>query len=260
MTTTSSTSGSTSTATIWEAYQKKQSTAVASSTSGTGSSSSSSATQAKIQEMTGNFETFIKILTTQLQNQDPTNAADVSKFTEELVQFAGVEQQLATNSKLDTLISTVGSDTTASLMNYVGKYVQSSTTSNKVVVQDGTAAFAYTLSDTPTSVAITVKDSNGNVLATMSGPTASGSHSVTWDGKKSDGTQVADGTYTLSVKETKADGTTAAVTDVYLVGMVTSVNIDSTKGNTFSIGDQTIDTSKISNVYSAIKSTSATTS
>jgi len=146
------------------------------------SSSSSSSTSADLQEIAGNFDTFISILTTQLKNQDPTSASDTNQFTQELVEFAQVEQQLATNTKLDTLVSDVSANTSASLLNYVGKYVQSSKTSSDVVVQNGTAEFAYSLTDTAKSVAVTIKDSSGSTVATMSGPTSSGIHKVEWDG------------------------------------------------------------------------------
>jgi flagellar basal-body rod modification protein FlgD len=53
----------------------------------------------------GNFQTFLTLLTTQLKNQDPTSPLDTDQFTQQLVEFAQVEQQLKSNTQLATLVS-----------------------------------------------------------------------------------------------------------------------------------------------------------
>ena len=55
--------------------------------------------------LAGNFQTFLTLLTTQLQNQNPLDPLDTNQFTQQLVQFAGVEQQLKTNDQLTALVS-----------------------------------------------------------------------------------------------------------------------------------------------------------
>ena len=52
-----------------------------------------------------NFQTFLTLLTTQLQNQNPLDPLDTNQFTQQLVQFAGVEQQLKQNEQLKALIA-----------------------------------------------------------------------------------------------------------------------------------------------------------
>jgi flagellar basal-body rod modification protein FlgD len=73
-----------------------------SSSSGSSGSSLSSTTDATL---AGNFQTFLTLLTTQLQNQNPLDPLDTNQFTQQLVQFASVEQQLKTNDQLTTLVS-----------------------------------------------------------------------------------------------------------------------------------------------------------
>src|SRR5436309_15221289 len=73
-----------------------------SSSSGSSGSSLSSTTDATL---AGNFQTFLTLLTTQLQNQNPLDPLDTNQFTQQLVQFAGVEQQLRTNDQLASLVS-----------------------------------------------------------------------------------------------------------------------------------------------------------
>ncbi len=85
----------------------------ASTSAGTGTNSAA--------ELSGNFDTFLKVLTAQIQNQDPLSPMDSSQFTQQLVQFSGVEQQIKTNSSLDTLISTSNSTAGAALSGYLGQ-------------------------------------------------------------------------------------------------------------------------------------------
>src|SRR5579863_6009721 len=70
-----------------------------------------------------NYTTFLKMLTTQLQNQDPLNPVDTNQFTQELVQFSQVEQQLQTNSQLGTLISVEQTNQATAALSFVGKTV-----------------------------------------------------------------------------------------------------------------------------------------
>src|SRR5262249_10208809 len=71
------------------------------SSSGVGAAANSNAAS----QLAGNFDEFLKLLTTQLQHQDPLSPLDPNQFTQELVQFSSVEQQIQTNTSLSTLIS-----------------------------------------------------------------------------------------------------------------------------------------------------------
>src|SRR5512144_1543661 len=89
----------------------------------TGSSSTLSASdQTNINnQIAGNFQTFLTLLTTQLQNQNPLDPLDTNQFTQQLVQFAGVEQQLKTNDTLSTLVSLQQTAQATQALNFVGK-------------------------------------------------------------------------------------------------------------------------------------------
>src|SRR5437764_12718773 len=89
-----------------------------SSSSGSSGSSLSSTTDATL---AGNFQTFLTLLTTQLQNQNPLDPLDTNQFTQQLVQFAGVEQQLKTNDQLTSLLSLQQTNQATEALNYVGK-------------------------------------------------------------------------------------------------------------------------------------------
>src|ERR1700733_5839225 len=91
--------------------------------SGSGTSAGSSLTGVGSQSIAGNFQTFLTLLTTQLQNQDPTNPLDTNQFTQQLVEFAQVEQQLQSNSQLATLVSLQQTAQSSQALNFVGDTV-----------------------------------------------------------------------------------------------------------------------------------------
>src|ERR1700709_927456 len=69
------------------------------------------------------FQTFLTLLTTQLQNQNPLDPLDTNQFTQQLVQFAGVEQQLKSNEQLKALIAMEKSTQSTNALIYVGNTV-----------------------------------------------------------------------------------------------------------------------------------------
>src|SRR2546423_6890947 len=71
--------------------------------------------------LAGNFQTFLTLLTTQLQNQNPLDPLDTNQFTQQLVQFAGVEQQLKTNASLSQLVSLQQTTQATQALGFVGK-------------------------------------------------------------------------------------------------------------------------------------------
>src|SRR3954449_7957535 len=86
----------------------------------TGSSSDSLSSSAG-STLAGNFQSFLTLLTTQLQNQNPLDPLDTNQFTQQLVQFAGVEQQLKTNDQLATMLSLQQTAQSTQALGFVGK-------------------------------------------------------------------------------------------------------------------------------------------
>src|ERR1700690_3571140 len=109
-------------------------------------------------EIASNFTTFLQLLTTQLQNQDPLSPMDTNQFTQQLVQFAGVEQQMKSNDQLSTLVSLQQNAQTTEALALVGA---------TVVVNGSTAPLAngqatWTLNSTqPATATITIADATG---------------------------------------------------------------------------------------------------
>ncbi|MFE1601905.1 flagellar hook assembly protein FlgD [Methylobacterium sp. ID0610] len=193
-----------------------------SGTSGTGSSTASDAAT-----IAGNFNQFLTLLTTQLRNQNPLDPLDTNQFTQQLVQFASVEQQLKTNDRLDTLLAASKASAAANAAGLVGKTVTANgTTATLSKGSDGTGTAAWTLNAAraATKATLTITDAKGNVVATQTKALTSGSQSFTWDGRTSTGLTAPDGTYTLKVQAVDATGQSVSV-DTTVTGEIESVDV-----------------------------------
>src|SRR5665213_3082325 len=148
-----------------------------------------------------NFTTFLQLLTTQLQNQNPLDPLDTNQFTQQLVQFAQVEQQMKSNDQLSTLISLDKNAQATTALAYVGATVVVDGSSAKLT--DGQATWQFTVAK-PSTATVTIKDSAGsNVYSSTF--TVNPGQKFTWDGKDSTGKQLADGTYTLTATAVDAN-------------------------------------------------------
>ena len=184
-------------------------------------STGNTGTSHAITDLSGNFDTFLTLLTTQLQNQDPMNPMNSDQFTQELVQFSGVEQQINTNDNLKTLISLQQGNATNNAINYLGKNITITDGSGQLT--DGEAQWSYALGGAAANTTVTVTDANGKVVYTGKGETKSGQHDFDWNGKDNGGNQLGDGTYKLSVAATAPDGS-AIESAVASKGVVSEVN------------------------------------
>lgn len=150
------------------------------------------------------LNTFLTLLTSQLKNQDPLSPMDSTEFTNQLVQFAQVEQQIGQNEKLEKMINVNVGSQAAMAVQYLGHYVEAE--HNQVPLQDGKGRFAYGLAGDADTVGIIITDEAGKVVKTDAGKTTAGIHEYKWDGKDKDGNQVPDGTYEISVTALDRDG------------------------------------------------------
>jgi flagellar basal-body rod modification protein FlgD len=195
-------------------------TTTSSVTAATSTASTSAQTQ-----LSTNFDTFLKLLTTQLQNQDPTAPMDSTEFTQQLVAFSQVEQQISTNQNLETLISLGQSQSSNLAMSYLGKNVV--LTDGSAVLTDGSASWTYGLDNDASTTTLTVTNSSGKSVYTATGETSAGTHSLDWDGKDNLGNQLADGTYKLTVTSVASDGS-AVTTSVASKGLVSGIDLTGT--------------------------------
>ncbi|MDQ0463334.1 flagellar basal-body rod modification protein FlgD [Caulobacter ginsengisoli] len=166
-------------------------------------------------------ETFLKLLTTQLKNQDPLSPLDSNQFTQQIVQMTGVEQQLMTNDLLAKLIGLSDGGLSGSV-GLIGKQIKAA--SDSATLADGKASWSYDLAGAAQDATISIVNSAGQtVYSETASNLASGSHDFTWNGKTTDGRTLPDGgTYTVKIAAKSATGSTVAVTP-YVSGVATGV-------------------------------------
>jgi flagellar basal-body rod modification protein FlgD len=174
-------------------------------------------------KLSSNFDTFLTLLTTQLKNQDPTSPMDSNQFTQQLVQFSQVEQQIQTNTNLSSLLSQGSAMTAAYATSYLGKTV--SVTNGQASLQAGAANWTYTLGAAAAEANVTITNENGRVVYT--GPLAdrsAGTHAFAWNGKDNNGNAQADGAYKLTVTARTSDGSTVT-SAVASAGIVSQIDM-----------------------------------
>lgn len=187
-------------------------------------------TRRSIQNLTENFDNFLKLLTVQLQNQDPTEPLDSNEFTNQIVAFSQVEQTVGINERLDGLSefiegstadfqdsfsanSTQTQDTLAKLLDssrlsnpavfYIGKEIEAE--GNLVTLENGKANLVFDVAK-EANATLSVQNEKGQTIWTQNLTKVSGRNTVQWDGKDVTGAEVTDGVYTFTVSALDADG------------------------------------------------------
>jgi flagellar basal-body rod modification protein FlgD len=174
----------------------------------TSATTSGTSTLSSAASIAKNFDSFLRLLTTQLQNQNPMEPLDTNQFTQQLVQFSQVEQQINMNQQLTTLIALQKSAQTATAINYVGATATVDGSTTKLA--NGSASWVFS-TDKPATATINIKSANGVLAYSRTFALTGGQQSLTWDGKGTDGTQWPEGEYTISVTAKDASGQNVAV-------------------------------------------------
>jgi flagellar basal-body rod modification protein FlgD len=171
-------------------------------------------------QLSGNFSTFLTLLTTQLKNQDPTSPMDSNQFTQQLVMYSQVEQQIQSNDNLKTLISQGQSNAGTVATSYLGKKV--SVTNGQASLMGGAANWTYSLDSAAATTNLTISNASGKVVYTGKGDATAGTHTFAWDGKDNNGNQLNDGTYKLTVTaaDTANNAVTTTVASAGVVGQI----------------------------------------
>lgn len=193
--------------------------------SGVGTTGTSTTATSR-QSIAQNFDTFLQLLTTQLRNQNPLDPLDTNQFTQQLVQFTGVEQQLKTNEFLEAMMTSTQTANNSQAVSYVGKVVTASGTKSELV--DGQAKWHFAV-DSKADINATVRDANGNIVYTKAGTVNKGESVFTWDGVGNDGKTKPDGSYTVTIQA--RDSATGKLISVAteMTGEVTGVDFTGTE-------------------------------
>lgn len=175
--------------------------------------------------LASNFTTFLQLLTTQLKNQNPLDPLDTNQFTQQLVQFAQVEQQLKSNTQLETLVSLQKATQSTQALGYVGQTValdgQTAT-----LASGGTAGWSFN-SPKPATATVNIINSAGATVFTGTYSLNTGVQNFVWDGRNNSGVLQQPGDYKLSITAKDASGQPVAVS-TEIQGVVDSVDLTKT--------------------------------
>jgi flagellar basal-body rod modification protein FlgD len=145
------------------------------------------------------FDTFLKLLTTQMQNQDPLQPMDSTEFVAQLASFSAVEQQIRTNDQLESILGAVSTGN-ASLAEWIGREVQASARAD---FAGDPVEVGVTAAEGADKTLLVVKNDFGTEVARTEVDASSGT--ATWDGTTSSGTAAADGRYSFSLESYDGD-------------------------------------------------------
>lgn len=195
--------------------------------SNTGTSTSAANTAGKT--LADNFDTFLTLLTKQLQNQDPLSPMDSNQFTQQLVQYSGVEQSIQTNKNLEQMLSFFRGQQASDAVGYIGKEVTAEGP-EAYLGSTGNLNWKFEFDGAPKTATVQVVNSAGTVVhqTTLTSPT--GMQSVDWDGKLASGSRAPNDIYTLKVTGLDADGQ-SVTSSIYTTGIVDGV--ETADGETF---------------------------
>jgi len=186
------------------------STSLAATTGTTSTSATSNA-------LASDFETFLTMMTTQLENQDPLNPVDSADYSTQLATFSGVEQQVQTNELLTALLSQLGSSGLVDMAGLIGMEARVST----AVYFEGEP---ISIDPTPQSgadqVFLTVRDRDGDIVD--HNEIAVSAEQFDWDGVSGTGATFADGVYTFEI-ESYIDGELASVSTAQVYSPISEV-------------------------------------
>ncbi len=196
-------------------------------------------------QLAEDFDDFLVLLTTQLQNQDPLSPMDSTEFTNQLVSFAGVEQQINQNQKLDSLVSLGLGSSFSSSLNYVGKNI-SYVSSEAYFDGANPIEVSYAIDGTSVDTTINILDSDGSVVFSQQVSDDEGVENFVWNGTNDNGDLLPEGTYEIRVDA--LDGQNNALESTTVVtGHVGG--IETQNGTTFLlVGERAVSVGNVINV------------
>ena len=175
------------------------------------------------QGIADNFDAFLLLLTTQLQNQSPLDPLDTNEFTQQLVQFASVEQQIKSNEVLESLLATSRAQNVATAASFVGMRIRAD--GKEAQLSEGKAEWTLDVPLNAARTTIEIRDRAGNTIATRTGALSAGRQIFTWDGTNSIGQPAPDGRYSIRIDARDSSGQPISV-NTEVEGVVDALDLE----------------------------------
>lgn len=188
---------------------------------GAGTTASSSMSQ-----LSEDYESFITLLTAQIQNQNPLEPMDSTTFISQLAQLSQVEQSVAVNDNLEGISSQLSSMSAIAGLNLIGRSVVAPT-EQLALEAGGTAVASYRLAGEASNVSMSIVSADGTLLRSYDGLSGSAGelHNVTWDGMDYEGLPLPEGSYYMVVSASDAAGNSVPA-QTYAASRVTGMTYE----------------------------------
>lgn len=159
--------------------------------------------------LNANFDMFLKLLTTQMQNQDPLDPMETSEYTQQLVQYSSVEQSIQQTSTLKDILASLSTQDLAQSANFLGTHAMFDSATAGMSASTP-ADWSWEASRPVETLSATITNASGQVVDTRVLDAARVGN-FRWDGSLANGRTAPDGSYTLALTARSADGTNVPV-------------------------------------------------
>lgn len=198
------------------------------------------------------FTDFIALLTTQLENQLPTDPVDTSQFTDQITNMTLAQEQINTNTLLKELVALSGGGELDNAVSYIGRVIEAPGNKSQLISngEEAGGVFIYDLPVEARAITITIQDKTGRVVYSGEALGNEGRNEVVWDGSNSlTGELMPSGAYSFKINAKDFNNNDIDAT-TYTTGIVTSADV--LEGNvTLSLGDIKIPVSDVLAIKSA---------
>ena len=193
------------------------------SVSSVGSTTSSTTSTTTSGSTAASEDQFLKLLVTQLQNQNPLDPLDNAEFTSQLAQFSMLEELEGMSASLEENLVYSQSLNNTMLLGLVGQHAVIE--GDEVTIEDGEISQTQIQCASAGTATVEVCDATGNVVATYSTEVDAGWNDLPWDGLLEGGDTAEDGAYTVSVSVVDRAGTEVE-SITYMEGIVDSIRFE----------------------------------
>lgn len=189
----------------------------------TNSTATTATGSADATKLNADFNMFLKLLTTQMQNQDPLDPMDTAQYTQQLVQYSQVEQSMQQTTTLKSLLAAFGTQNLMQASSMIGAQVETNSAVSGLSAATP-ATWTWSSSRDVASMTATIKDEKGKTIDTFPIDATGAAGAFTWDGTTSNGKKAGPGNYTLELAGKDASGTALTPT-AHAYGKVSDVEM-----------------------------------
>jgi flagellar basal-body rod modification protein FlgD len=192
-------------------------------------------------------DAFMKLMLTQMKNQDPTKPMESHEMAAQLAQFTSLEQLNNINSTLESMKNSQTPSTNFQALAFIGKKVSGDSSKLTRAAGDTNHAFNFELLGEGARVKVNIKDAAGTVVRKLElAGLKKGENSITWNGLQDDGTPARPGEYKFTV-EAQSNTGAKVYAKTSFEGRITGLNYTA-QGPVLMVGSQTIKLSDVKKI------------